>query len=68
MNEKKKYTAPTAEKVEFDYTESVEACPSGCADPGHTWHAGNTYPACYGNGNGNNNNNISRKSRSRFRS
>ncbi len=26
MNEKKMYVAPTAEKVEFDYKESVVAC------------------------------------------
>ena len=44
---KKEYKTPTAEKVVFDYAESVVACPSGCADPGHSWHSGATYPACY---------------------
>ena len=44
---KKEYKTPTAEKVVFDYAESVVACPSGCSDPGHTWHSGATYPACY---------------------
>ena len=53
---KKEYKTPTAEKVVFDYAESVVACPSGCSDPGHSWHSGSCYPACYHvNGNGNNN-------------
>ncbi len=58
---RKEYVKPTAEKINFDYVESVVACPSGCADPGHSWHAGSTYPSCYGsnvlNKNNNNNNN-----------
>ena len=51
---KKEYKKPMAEKVDFDYTESVEACPSGCVDPGHTWHSGYAYPTCNGGGNGGN--------------
>ena len=53
---KKEYKTPTAEKVVFDYAESVVACPSGCTDPGHYWHAGYCFGVCNGgNGNGNNN-------------
>ena len=54
---KKQYSKPQAEKVDFDYVESVVACPSGCVEPSHTWHAGQAYPICNGGGNNNNNNN-----------
>ena len=34
----KTYKTPSAEKVEFDYSESVEACSPNCKDPSHWWH------------------------------
>ena len=54
---KKEYIKPTAEKINFDYVESVVACPSGCADQSHSWHAGAVYQSCNGSNNNNNNNN-----------
>jgi len=35
---KKTYKTPSAEKIEFDYSESVEACSPNCKDPTHFWH------------------------------
>ncbi len=38
---KKTYKTPFAEKIEFDYSESVEACSPNCKDPTHYWHCFN---------------------------
>lgn len=57
---RKEYVKPTAEKINFDYVESVVACPSGCPDPTHWDHQGYAYGSCgmsAGNGGNNNNNN-----------
>lgn len=35
---KKAYKTPSAEKIEFDYGESVEACSPNCNVPWHWWH------------------------------
>ena len=54
---KKEYVKPNAEKINFDYVESIVACPSGCSDPGHYWHGGSVYGSCFGIINSNNANN-----------
>ena len=43
---KKAYAKPTAEKINFDYVESVVACPSGCQNPSHWDHLGYVYGSC----------------------
>ena len=43
---KKEYLKPTAEKINFDYVESVVACPSGCPDPSHPYHYGEKCGSC----------------------
>ncbi len=43
---KKRYEKPSAEKINFDYVESVVACPSGCANPSHWDHLGYYYGSC----------------------
>lgn len=48
MEEKKNYSVPRAEKVEFDYTESVEACSPW-------WWQNNTTDPNNGNNDGDNN-------------
>lgn len=41
---KKPYKTPSAEKMEFDYSESVEACSPWCTNPNHNhpWNCGNS--------------------------
>ena len=43
---KKQYKKPTVEKINFDYVESVVACPSGCSDPTHWDHQGHNFGTC----------------------
>lgn len=53
---KKEYISPQVEKIEFNYEEQVEACPSGCHDPSHWWHQQQQNNDNNNNNNNNNNN------------